>query len=82
MEHLPALEVNSFKTEDRAFGAAKVYPVLVNDEIEGAVVIADRTSHDRSVMEIVAPVNIRKRLALKDGDVVRVSFSSFRESDP
>jgi riboflavin kinase len=82
LEHLPALEVKSFRTEDRAFGGAKVYPVLVNDEIEGAVVIADRTSHDRSVMEIVAPVNIRKRLGLKDGDVVRVSFSSFRESDP
>lgn len=81
LEQLPALEVKSFKTDDRAFGGAKVYPVVVNDEVEGAVVLADRTIHDRSVMEIVAPVNIRKRLGLKDGDVIRVSFSSFRESD-
>jgi riboflavin kinase len=76
LERMPGIEIQSFKTKDRSFGGAKCYQVLVNDEVEGVVVIAERTGYDRSVMELMAPVNLRKRLGLKDGDIVRVSFSS------
>ena len=78
MERMPGVEIQSFKTEDRSFGSARCYPVLVNDEVEGAVVIAERTGYDRSVVELIASVNLRKRLGLKEGDVVRVAFSSLR----
>ena len=76
LERLPAIEINNFKTEDRAFGGGKCYPVLINDEVEGALIIPERTGYDRTVMEIIAPLNLRKRLELKDGDIVRVSLSS------
>jgi len=76
LERMPGIEIQSFKTRDRSFGRAKCYQVLINDEVEGAVIIAERTGYDRSVMEIMAPVNLRKRLGLKDGDLVRVFFSS------
>ena len=36
------------------------------------MIIAERSSYDKTVMEIIAPINIRKRLGLKDGDIVKV----------
>jgi len=78
MEKMPGVEIQSFRTEDRSFGSAKCYRVLINDEVEGAVVTAERTGYDRSVVELIASVNLRKRLRLKEGDIVRVAFSSLR----
>ena len=81
LERTPGLEFKGFKTEDRSFGGGRGYPVVVNDEVEAVLVIADRTRYDRSTVEIVAPVNLRKRLSLKDGDVIRISYSSSLERD-
>lgn len=78
LERMPGIEIKGFRTEDRSFGGAKCYPAMINDEVEGAVIIAERSGYDRSVMEIIAPVNLRKRLGLKDGDLVRVSLSNSR----
>jgi CTP-dependent riboflavin kinase len=33
-----------------------------------------RSHYDKSVLEIVAPVNIRKQLSLKDGQKVKVEI--------
>jgi len=55
-------------------------PVVVNGEGEGALVVADRTSYDLSVMEIIAPVSLRERFGLRDGDTVRVMISGPRRS--
>ncbi len=78
LERMPGIEIKGFRTEDRSFGGAKCYPAMINDEVEGAVIIAERSGYDRSVMEIIAPVNLRKRLGLKDGDLVRISLSNSR----
>lgn len=76
LERLPGIEIKGFKTEDRSFGGAKCYPALINEEVEGALIIAERSGYDRSVVEFIAPVNLRKRLGLRDGDTVRVSLSN------
>lgn len=76
LERLPGVEIKGFKTEDRSFGGARCYPALINDEVEGALVIAERSGYDRWVMELIAPVNLRNRLGLRDGDLVRFSLST------
>jgi riboflavin kinase len=38
--------------------------VRVNDKIEGAVVIAQRTHHSQDTLEVIAPVNLKKKLGL------------------
>ena len=82
LRRMPGIEIEGFKTEDRSFGGAKCYPALINDEVEGAVIIAERSGYDPSVIEIIAPVNLRKRLRLKDGDLVRVSlFNTHMSAD-
>jgi riboflavin kinase len=69
-----SIQIEGFRSEDRAFGGGRCYPLLVNDEVEGALVVADRTAYDLSVVEVVSPVNLRERFGLVDGDAVRLTF--------
>ena len=56
----------------RNFGPVKCYRARINNKIEGAVIFAQRSHYNTSVEEIVAPVYLRDRLRLKDGNKVRV----------
>lgn len=40
--------------------------------IKGAIVVPSRTIHPPRIAEIIAPVNLREALKLKDGDRVRL----------
>ena len=74
LEGWPALRIEGFRSEDRAFGGGRCFPLLVNGEVEGALVVADRTAYDLSVVEVIAPVNLRERFGLEDGDTVRLTL--------
>lgn len=80
LDGMPAVHLEGFRGEDRAFGGARCHPVFVNGEVEGAIIAADRTSYDLSVVEVIAPVSLRERFGLEDGDAVRVSISGPRRS--
>ncbi len=73
MKHTPPLMVTGFNHEGRTFGDVICYRVKVNGKIEAAVVIAQRTHHSRDTLEIVAPVDIRKTLKLKDNSPVTLT---------
>lgn len=72
LEMYPAVEVEGFKSSDRSFGLVKCYPVMVDNKVRGALVIATRSHYDASVLEIIAPVYLRKKLNLKDGHKVKI----------
>lgn len=72
MKNSPPLVLTGFRHKGRTFGDVICYRVKVNDEIEGAVVIAQRTHHSEDILEIVAPVDIRSALKLSDEDTVRL----------
>lgn len=78
LDSIPGVHIDGFRGVERAFGGARCYPVLVNGEVEGAVVVAERTSYDLSVIEVIAPVSLRERFGLEDGDTVRVTYSGSR----
>ncbi|MBP1912497.1 DUF120 domain-containing protein [Thermococcus stetteri] len=63
--------IPGFVKDGRLFGDVRAYRVQVNG-IEGAIVVPSRTIHPPRIAEIVAPVNLRKTLKLKDGDRVRI----------
>lgn len=75
LESMPGTQIEGFRGVDRAFGGARCYPVLVNDEVEGALIVADRTGYDASVIEVIAPISLRERFGLEDGDPVRLTYS-------
>ena len=72
VEAYPAVEIAGFKNEDRSFGLVKCYPAIVDNKVRGALVTALRSHYDVSVVEIIAPVCLRKQLSLKDGNKVKV----------
>jgi riboflavin kinase len=71
LEAYPGVEIEGFKDEDRTFGPVKCYPLIVENEVKGAMISALRSHYDSSVLEIIAPVSLRKRLKLKDGQKVK-----------
>ncbi len=74
LEAYPAVEIQGFKDEDRTFGAIKSYPTIIDNKIKGALIFAMRSHYDTSVLEIIAPTNLRKQLKLKDGQKVKVEI--------
>jgi len=72
LEAYPAVEIKGFKNEDRTFGLVKCYPAIIGNKINGALITALRSHYDVSVLEIIAPVCLRKQLNLKDDVKVKV----------
>jgi riboflavin kinase len=75
LDAYPAVEIQGFKNEDRTFGVVKCYPATIDNKIKGALIFALRGHYDSSVLEIIAPVCIRKHLNLKDGHKVKVEVN-------
>jgi CTP-dependent riboflavin kinase len=44
----------------------------MDNKVKGAIITALRSHYDASVIEIIASVNLRKHLKLKDGHKVKV----------
>jgi riboflavin kinase len=73
MKNTPPLVVNGFRHKGRTFGDVICYRVKVNDKIEAAVVMAQRTHHSEDILEVVAPVNIREALNIVDDSKVTLT---------
>lgn len=72
LDAYPAVEIEGFKSEDRTFGSVKCYPAVIENKAKGAIVSALRRHYDASVIEVIAPVFLRKHLEIKDGHKVKV----------
>lgn len=72
LEAYPAVEIQGFSNEGRTFGAVKCYPVIIENKVKGALILALRSHYNASVIEVIAPVFLRKHLKLKDGHKVKV----------
>ena len=59
---------------EKGYFEGKCFKALVNGKIEGAVVLPDVPDYPPDLLEILAPVNLRKKFGLKDGMVVEVSI--------
>ncbi|RLG97663.1 riboflavin kinase [Candidatus Bathyarchaeota archaeon] len=72
LEAYPAIEIEGFKDENRTFGPVKCYPAIIQNKVKGAVLMALRSHYDTSVIEVIAPVFLRKHLKLEDGNKVKI----------
>ncbi|MCF2135679.1 MAG: CTP-dependent riboflavin kinase [Candidatus Thorarchaeota archaeon] len=73
MRRSPPLVVTGFQFEGRTFGDVTCYRVKVNDQVDAAVVVAQRTHHTPDILEIIAPVNLREDYGLSDGSEVTLT---------
>jgi riboflavin kinase len=66
-----AIKIESFSEDGRTFGECKCYPVKLNS-IDAAVVRPEKSRYPPELIEIIAPVQLRRALGLEDGDTVEV----------
>lgn len=74
-------EINSIKNSctniikpDNDFGAVKYVKAILNEEITGAIIFPAKTVHEENYLEFIAPMKLRDKLNLEDGDVVTLEI--------
>ncbi len=56
------------------YSSGMFFGVRIDGCIDGAIVIPQVLGYPRDLVEIIAPVNLRDRLGLKDGDEVTIEI--------
>jgi riboflavin kinase len=67
----PAIMVPGYTKGNKSFGKIACYRCVVNG-LPGAVVFPEMSTHGLSVLELVSPFNLRKKLSLQDSTRVSI----------
>ena|SRR3989338_2358532 len=67
------IRIESFKKNGKAYGGASCYKIKING-IDAAIIVPDLTEHEESMIEIVAPINLKSKLKVGDGDKVKIEL--------
>ncbi len=70
VEKAADIVIKGFSNGRRAYGGARCIRALMNDEEEVAIIFAERTHYSKEVVEVIAPICLRERFKLSDGDRV------------
>ena len=72
----PSVFINGFSDNSRTYGWVKCYRADINDGIvnDAAVLVLERTHYDDSMLEVIAPMSIKKAAGIKNGDEVRIKI--------
>lgn len=65
------IRISGFTSENRTFGSGSCFKVRISG-VDGAVIVPERTHYPEDIIEIIAPVNLRKYLNISDGSIVEV----------
>lgn len=58
------------------FYQARCFSVTIMGKVGGAIVIPQKPGYPPNIVEIIAPVNLREALSLRDGDRVEITIMS------
>lgn len=76
MSSLDAVPIDGWEDDERTFGPASCYSATVEYDGEAYetahIIVPERTHHDETQLEIIAPDRLRDELGLDDGDTVSV----------
>jgi len=72
LDRIDPIMIEGFSDGSRGFGPVKCYRAIVEDRIEGAVLVAMRSHYGDDVIEVIAPIGLREALGLRDGQTVRI----------
>jgi riboflavin kinase len=77
LEAMGGVRIEGWEDEERTYGPATCYPAAVENDDGKAfspvhVIVPDRTHHDESQAELIAPEKLREELGLLDDDEVTI----------
>jgi len=61
-------------TPKKGFCRGRCFNVFFMGNVKCAVVIPETSDYPKNVIEVIAPVNLRERFRLKDGDIVEIKI--------
>jgi len=65
--------IHGFKKDGKTFGGVSCYKIKINN-IDAAIIIPDLTEHEENMVEVIATVNLKSELQIKDGDKVKIQL--------
>jgi riboflavin kinase len=68
LQFLRGIEIQGFDDGSRTYGPVKCFRAKLESKYPAAVLGIERTHYDDSVIEVIAQLNLRKSLGLRDGD--------------
>jgi len=68
---IQGINISGFTTQNRTFGRGSCFNVMIED-VRGAVIVPERTHYPEDIIEIIAPLNLREYLKVRDGSTVQV----------
>jgi riboflavin kinase len=71
IEGLDWIRIKGFSTDGRTFGDAKCLPCRIGD-VPCGIVVPGRTHYPEDIIEVIAPVALRRKLGVEDTDTVTV----------
>jgi riboflavin kinase len=71
IDSLGWIRIKGFSTDGRTFGDAKCLPCRI-DDIPCGIVVPGRTHYPEDIIEVIAPVALRRKLGVEDTDTVTV----------
>lgn len=69
---IKGIQLRGFRDRKRTFGNVYVYPAIIMDEVEGAVIYAERSIYGPDTLEVISQYYLRDKLKLKDGDKIKI----------
>ncbi len=72
LEQSKGIMIPGFANAARTYSAVKLLRAKLNRTVDGAVLLIERTHYGKDVLEVVAPIDLRKRFKIRDGDRVNV----------
>ena len=67
----PQITIDGFYGGNRTFGSISCYKIKISS-IDAVIVRPERASHPSDILEIIAPINLRNALKLKDKSKVKL----------
>lgn len=71
LSELRERKIEGFEKGNSVYGSLCLYLVSCNEE-KAAIIIPKKTEHPSNIIEVIAPVKLRKELNLKNGDIVKL----------
>jgi riboflavin kinase len=75
IDALEWIRIKGFSAEGRTFGDAKCIPCRV-DTVDCAIIVPGRTHYPEDIVEVIAPIALRRRLGVEDTDSVTVEVGA------
>lgn len=75
LEKMADIRIDGFSNGQRTYGGARCVRALFNGEQESAIIFIERTHYEKDVIEVIAPISLREKYGLGDGEKVFLKVS-------